>query len=262
MTEVLAVHEASFIRSGSEILRAIDMSVGAGEHWALLGPNGAGKSTLLNLCAAVTFPSRGHVEVLGHRMGTYDLRELRREIGFVNPRHPLQSNLGVEEIVLTGITGSIEPVPRWEPTEEQVERAHQLMKLTGVDTPSSPHWLTMSQGERTRTLIARAVIAEPSLLLLDEPTTGLDLPAREQLLAILDELRRVEPDMASVTVSHHFEELPSSTTHAYLLRNGHEVASGPVDEVLTSALVSECFAHPIEVRRTAGRWSASAVFDA
>ncbi len=258
MTEVLAVRGASFIREGRDLLREIDLSIGAGEHWALLGPNGAGKSTLLNLCAAVTFPSRGHVEVLGHRLGTYDLRELRREIGYVNPRHPLQSNLEVEEIVLTGITGSIERVPRWEPTAAQLDRAHELMKVTGVDAPSSPHWLTMSQGERTRTLIARAVIAEPALLLLDEPTTGLDLPAREQLLAILDELRRVEPQMASVTVSHHFEELPSSTTHAFLIRNGHEVAAGPVDEVLTSTLVSECFDHPIEVRRTAGRWSASA----
>jgi len=258
VTEVLAVHEASFIRQGRELLRSIDLSIGAGEHWALLGPNGAGKSTLLNLCAAVTFPSRGHVEVLGHRMGTYDLRELRREIGFVNPRHPLQSNLGVEDIVLTGITGSIEPVPRWEPTDEQRDRAHQLMKLTGVDSASSPHWLTMSQGERTRTLIARAVIGDPALLLLDEPTTGLDLAAREQLLAMLDELRRVEPHVASVTVSHHFEELPRSTTHAFLLRSGHEVASGHVDDVLTSELVSECFDHPIEVRRSSGRWSASA----
>ena len=128
---VLRLDGVAFRRQQREILTDIHLTVRPGEHWALLGPNGAGKSTLLNLCAAVTFPSRGHVEVLGHRMGTYDLRELRREIGYVNPRHPLQSNLEVEEIVLTGITGSIERVPRWEPTPAQLDRAHELMKLIG-----------------------------------------------------------------------------------------------------------------------------------
>jgi iron complex transport system ATP-binding protein len=257
-TSALELHDVTFIRDGRPLLADIDLEVGYGEQWALIGPNGAGKSTLLNLCGAVTFPSRGWVRVLGSRLGEIDLRELRRSIGFVNPRHPLRSDLTVEDIVLTGITGSIERVPRWEPTAEELDRAHLMMKTMGVDVPTSPLWHTMSQGERGRTLIARALMTEPPLLLLDEPSTGLDVAAREQMIRTLDDLPASIPGLTTVMVTHHFEELPPSTTHAALLRGGRLVAAGPVDDVLTTELVSACFDHPIRINRDGGRWHARA----
>jgi iron complex transport system ATP-binding protein len=255
---VLDVRGVDFVREDKVLLDGIDLTVHRREHWALIGPNGAGKTTLLNLCGAVNHPTRGTVHVLGHQLGRVDMRELRRDIGFVNPRHPLRSDLPVEEIVLTGATGSIETVPRWTPTDEERDRAHYLMKMLGIDVPTSPHWLTMSQGERGRTLIARALMHDPPLLLLDEPSTGLDVAAREQLLTTLDDLRSMLPDTSTVMVTHHFEELPRTTTHAALIRGGRLMASGPVDDVLTTALVSECFDHPINIVRTNGRWAATA----
>lgn len=250
--------EVTFIREGRHLLDDISVSVARGEHWALIGPNGAGKSTLLNICGAVTFPSRGSARILGHRMGRVDLRELRRSIGFVNPRHPLRSDLSAEEIVLTGETGSIELVPRWEPDDAVRARAALLLKTLGLDGPDEPHWHTMSQGERGRALIARALMTDPPLLLLDEPSTGLDVAAREQMIRTIADLPEAIPGITSVMVTHHFEELPPSTTHAALLRQGRLVAAGPVDDVLTTDLVTECFDHPIEVERRRGRWYAAA----
>ncbi|RYJ04555.1 MAG: ATP-binding cassette domain-containing protein [Actinomycetales bacterium] len=259
MSEALALDGVTFVRGGRTLLDDVTFHVGRGEQWALLGPNGAGKSTLLSICSATTFPSRGTASVLGSRMGTVDLRELRRSIGVVDPRHPLRSNLGVLDIVLTGITGTVERVPRWQPTDEQLERAHHLVKTLGIDGPEDPRWLTMSQGERGRTLIARALMTDPPLLLLDEPSTGLDVAAREQMIRTLDELPVTVPGITTVVVTHHFEELPRGTTHAALLRNGRLVAAGAVDDVLTSEHVSECFDHPIMVERDVrGRWRATA----
>ncbi|GGB32162.1 ABC transporter ATP-binding protein [Flexivirga endophytica] len=252
----LELHEVAFIREGKRLLDDITLTVGRGEHWALIGPNGAGKSTLLNICGAVTFPSRGTAQILGEQLGHVDLRDLRRFIGFVNPRHPLRSNLSAQDIVLTGETGSIELVPRWQPSDAVLDRAHLLLKTMGID--EKPRWHTMSQGERGRALIARALMTDPPLLLLDEPSTGLDVAAREQMIRTIAELPVAHPQLTSVMVTHHFEELPPSTTHAALLRKGRLVAAGPVADVLTTELVTECFDHPIEVVRRRGRWSAVA----
>lgn len=256
--QVLDVRAVDFVREGKLLLDQINLTVNHGEHWALIGPNGAGKTTLLNLCGAVNHPTRGTVHVLGRQLGRVDMRELRRDIGFVNPRHPLRSNLTVEQIVLTGATGTNELIPRWQPTDDERDRAHLLMKMLGVDVPTSPRWLTMSQGERGRTLIARALMHDPPLLLLDEPSTGLDVAAREQLLTTLDDLRNVLTDTSTVMVTHHFEELPRTTTHAALLRGGRIIAAGHVDDVLTTDLVTACFDHPIRVERANGRWAATA----
>lgn len=255
---VLDVRSVDFVRDATLLLDQVNLTVRRQEHWALIGPNGAGKTTLLNLCGAVNHPTRGTVHVLGRQLGRVDMRELRQDIGFVNPRHPLRSNLTVEQIVLTGATGTNELIPRWRPSDDETDRAHELMKLLGVDTPTSPRWLTMSQGERGRTLIARALMHDPPLLLLDEPSTGLDVAAREQLLATLDGLRESLPNTSTVMVTHHFEELPRTTTHAALMRRGRIMASGHVDEVLTTDRVTECFDHPIRISRTNGRWTATA----
>ncbi|MFC7328752.1 ABC transporter ATP-binding protein [Marinactinospora rubrisoli] len=252
----MAVRGVDLVRGGNVLLDGVDLVVRPGEHWALLGPNGAGKSTLLGLLGAQTHPTRGEVHVLGHRLGRVDVRELRRHIGHVNPRHPLSSALTGRQVVLTGVTGSVQPPPRWRPSAEEERRARRLMASLGVDRLRDADWTTMSQGERGRLLIARALMPAPRLLLLDEPATGLDVAAREQLLASVDQLRRDHPRLASVLVTHHLEDLPASTTHALLLRRGRVVASGPADSVLTTDAVSACFDHPIGIERRAGRWTA------
>ncbi|WP_101830052.1 ABC transporter ATP-binding protein [Frankia canadensis] len=255
---VLRADAVSLIRDGRELLTEIELTVRPGEHWALLGPNGAGKSTLLSLCGAVRHPTRGSVEVLGHQLGRVDVRALRGWIGHVDPRHPLRSPLTVEEVVLTGATGSVELVPRWRPTARQRRQVEDLLALLGIAAIREARWPVLSQGERGRALIARALMPEPRLLLLDEPATGLDVAARERLLTSIETLADELGDLASVLVTHHLEDLPISTGHAMLLRGGRVLAAGPVDDVLTSELVSACFDYPIEVCRTEGRWSARA----
>ena len=255
---LLQALDVDVVRDGRHLLRAVSLTIEPGEHWAVLGANGAGKSTLLALLGATSHPSRGEVRVLGHRLGRVDLRELRTQIGHVNPRHPLRSRLSVRDVVLTGLTNSIEPPPRWQPTAPQLARAEALIDTLGIGRRAEAGWANLSQGERGRALIARALMPSPRLLLLDEPATGLDLPAREQLLTSLDELRLEHPALATVLVTHHLEELPASTTHALLLREGECVGVGPADEVVTTELVSACFGHPIRITRDEGRWAARA----
>lgn len=257
-TVVLNLGDVAFVRDGRTILEHVDLTVRAGEHWALIGPNGAGKSTILSMCGARNHPTRGEVEVLGHVLGRVDLQTLHRRIGHVDPRHPLRTALTIQEVVLTGITGTIEWRQRWVPTPAEIDRARALVADMGLGGKEHEPWTTLSQGERGRTIIARALVADPALLLLDEPSTGLDVAAREQLLATIDAVRVAHPEVASVLVTHHLEELPTSTTHALLLAPGRVSAAGPADDVLTTEAVSRCFDHPIHVERRHGRWRASA----
>jgi iron complex transport system ATP-binding protein len=252
---VLSASGVFFIRDGRAILDDIDLMVERGQHWALIGANGAGKSTLLSLLGANQHPTRGTVEVLGRRLGRVDLRELRTLIGHVNPRHPLLNPLTAREVVLTGGTGGTELPMRWSPSPAELERADYLLELLGMKGATEARWPNLSQGERGRTLIARALQSDPHVLLLDEPATGLDIAAREQLLDRIDQLREQHRDLASVLVTHHLEELPTSTTHAMLLRQGRVVAQGPADEVLTTELVSETLDYPVWISRHEGRWA-------
>ncbi|MEU6238942.1 ATP-binding cassette domain-containing protein [Kitasatospora sp. NPDC047058] len=255
---LLRTRDVDVVRDGRHLLHGITLTIEAGQHWALLGPNGAGKSTLLGLLGAVSHPTRGEVDVLGRRLGRVDIRELRAHLGHVNPRHPLRSPLTVREVVLTGTRNTIEPDLHRKPSPEELDRAELLIGTLGMAAVAGSPWTTLSQGERGRALIARALMPSPRLLLLDEPATGLDLTARELLLDSLDLLRHQHPELASVLVTHHLEELPESTTHALLLREGGCVASGPVDEVMTTELISACFGHPIRISRHDGRWTARA----
>lgn len=253
---VLDVADVRVARAGRDLLAGVSLRVRAAEHWALIGPNGAGKTTLLTLCGALGHPTSGTVDVLGRRLGRVDLSELRRRIGHVDPRHRMLRDNTVHEVVLTGLTGSSDPVARWSPTPAEEARARSLTASVGLGARSTARWSVLSQGERGRALIARALLASPALLLLDEPATGLDVAAREHLLDTLDEVRASHPDVASVTVTHHLEDLPASTSHAVLLRDGRVFAQGPADDVLTSELVSAAFDHPLVIERVAGRWSA------
>jgi len=259
MTPVLELDDVTFRREGKQIIDGISLTVQEGEHWALLGPNGAGKSTLLGFCGAVTFPTSGTVRILGAQMGRTELAPLRRSIGHVNPRHRLQTALTVREVVLTGITGTIDLQQRWVPTASDLDRADAMISMIGLQRIAESTWPTLSQGERGRALIARALISGPRLLLLlDEPTTGLDVAAREQLLETIDSLDSAHPGVASILVTHHLEELPTSTTHAMLIADGRTVASGPAVSTVTTDNVSAAFSHPVQVGYDEGRWTARA----
>ncbi|MBO0836340.1 MAG: ATP-binding cassette domain-containing protein [Actinobacteria bacterium] len=253
---VFQAHRIDLVRDGSLLLDQVSIRILAGEHWALLGPNGAGKSTLLQIMATYAYPTRGHVDVLGRRLGRVDVFTLRPLIGHVSPHHRVDPHRTVRDVVLTGVTGTIQLVQRREISAAELSRAHAMTELMGLGGRDDAPWRVLSQGERGRTLIARALMAEPRLLLLDEPAAGLDVAGREQLLASLDELRRRQPGLATVLVTHHLEELPASTTHALLLRDGALLAAGPVGDVLTTELATACFGHPIAVSRHAGRWAA------
>lgn len=256
---VLDIADVTFRRGQTQILHGIDLRIGAGEHWVLIGPNGAGKSTLLSFASAQVFPTSGTVDILGSRMGRVELAALRQLIGHVNPRHPLRSNLTVREVVLTGLTGTVERPMRWEPAPADIAKADAHIAVVGLDSRADAGWKVLSQGERGRALVARALVADPQLLLFDEPTTGLDVAAREQLLETIDALSLRSPELSTLLVTHHLEEIPETTTHAALISDGRLAAAGPIAEVLTSEQVSAAFDHPIEVGFADRRWSARAV---
>ena len=237
----------------------ISWRVEVGERWALLGPNGAGKTTLLTIAAAVEFPSSGEVSILGATLGTTDLAELRQRIGFVDARDAdrFAPQLTVREVIRTGATGTIGYFAERLGMLD-LDRADTLLGMFGLGQLAERRFGDLSQGERKRALIARALMSRPRLLLLDEPGAGLDLQGREILLTALARLAHDDPTLSIVTTTHHLEELPGSTTHALLLRNGVLLAAGAVDETLTDALLTSCFGISIAARRNGDRWSAVA----
>ncbi|GAA1693349.1 ATP-binding cassette domain-containing protein [Nonomuraea maheshkhaliensis] len=249
---------------GKALLDGVDWQVDYGDHWAILGPNGAGKTTLLSLAGAVRHPSEGAVKVLGHRLGRVDLRELRRHIGLVASSQRLVDEELMEEegatalaVVLTGHTGTSAPLwDKYGDTEH--DRAHRLLADLGCKDLAERKFRVCSQGERARIRVARALMGDPAVLLLDEPFAGLDLPAREDLITAVEDLATTRPVLTTVTVTHHLEEVPATTTHAMLMRDARVLAAGPVADVLTSDQLSDCFGRPLTVDRIDGRWYARA----
>ncbi len=240
-------------RGGRSILGPVDWTAAAGEHWGVAGPNGAGKTTLLRVVSAQMRPSEGSAVVLGGRLGRTPLHELRARIGLVEPAlarrfYPQQRAI---DVVLTGAHGTI--LPDQEIPAETVERARGLLTEAGVEPLEQRLFASCSEGERARILLARALLTDADLLVLDEPAAGLDLPGRELLLAALDRAIAERPRLTTVTVTHHLEELPAATTHALLLRAGRVVAAGPAEESLTDESLSACFGLPLRVERSAGR---------
>jgi iron complex transport system ATP-binding protein len=244
-----------WLEDGTFILRDIAWHVQEGEHWVVLGPNGAGKSTLFAVATARRYPSRGVVEVIGRRFGEADMLVLRSMINVVDPHQAMYEWFTVEDVILTGATGTVQPQPDLY-TGENHRMAADLIAHLGLSGMGDREIRTLSQGERQRVRIARAMMSRPRLLVLDEPALGLDLPARESLIAVLDTLCKDDRQLATIMISHHLEELPGSSTHALLLADGRIVARGPIDDVLTSEKVSSTYGIAIEVERTNGRWSA------
>ncbi|HUZ55346.1 MAG TPA: ATP-binding cassette domain-containing protein [Streptosporangiaceae bacterium] len=255
---VLRAEGVDLVRGGRLLLDQVTLTVRAGELWALLGPNGAGKSTLLRLLATYAHPTRGQVDILGQRLGRVDVFTLRPLVGLVTSHHRVPHGRTVRDVVLTGATGTIDLMARWQPAAADLSRADAAIEVMGLGSLAGARWPVLSQGERGRTLIARALVGQPRVLLLDEPAAGLDLAGREQLLASLDDLRERQPALATVVVTHHLEELPASTSHALLLRDGTMVAAGPASDTLTSDLVSACFGYPVTIASNAGRWTCTA----
>ncbi len=248
------------LRRRTYLLKDFNWRVESGEHWAVLGPNGAGKTTLMHMAAAITQPTSGEVSVLGGRFGRTDLRGLRERIGFVDSRvaKSLWPKLTGLEVVITGGLGTIfldEP----RVTDEIRQRAQEFLALVGMERVTEREFGQCSQGERQRLLVARALMGSPELLLLDEPGAGMDLPSREGLIKAMVSLAADRPEMPTVIVTHHLEEIPPTCSHVLLLAEGAPVAQGPVAEVLTDELVSRCFGLPIQISGGNGRWAATAV---
>ena len=256
---VLQMSRVAVLRGGTPILADIDWTVREDERWVVLGPNGAGKTTLLHLAGAALFPTRGTVELLGERVGAVDLGELRTRIGLSSAaladRVPQREK--ALDVVVTAAYGVI---GRWSERYEDadVDRAQDLLARMGLRSFTSRRFGTLSEGERKRVLLARALMTDPELLLLDEPAAGLDLGAREALLRLLTRLARDQTAPPTVLVTHHVEEVPAGTTHALLLARGAVVAAGPVAEVLTGRLLSRAFGLPLVVELRDGRFAARA----
>ena len=255
--EVLAITQAVVRRGDRRLLDGVDLLVHGHERWVILGPNGAGKTTLMQIASTRLIPTSGSVAVLGEEVGTFDLAELRPLIGWSSSAmtNDIPPGESARDVVLTGawsVTG------RWRERYEEADevRADALLADWGVHALAQRTFGTLSEGERKRILIARALMSNPELLLFDEPGAGLDLGGREDLVARLSTLARNPSSPAQVLVTHHVEEIPPGFTHALLLRAGRVVAAGPVAEVITAPHLSATFDQAISVTRVGERYSA------
>ncbi len=255
--EILDLQGVGVNRAGAPILADIDWTVQAGERWVVVGPNGAGKSTLLAVAATTLFPSTGSVRVFGEELGHTDARALRPRIGTVSAMLAgrLEPSQATRDVVLTGRTGAL--APWWDRfTDADRVRAEDLLGTLGVGTMAGRSFGTLSTGERQRVLLARALMSDPELVLVDEPAAGLDLRAREELVEALAAMAAAARPTAIVLVTHHLEEVPPGFGHGVVLAGGRMACSGPIAEVLTGAVLSAAYGIPLAISRDAERWTA------
>ena len=247
------------VRDGTTILDALDWTVGARERWVVLGPNGSGKTTLLRVASLYLHPTTGEVEVLGARLGRVDVRRWRTRIGLVSPAFAdlLRHDVTVVDVVMSAREAALET---WWHSYGPADRAHalDLLERTGTAALAGRSFGTLSSGERQRVLLARSLWGDPGLVLLDEPTAGLDLGAREDLVTRLAALAGDPSTPPTVLVTHHVEEIPAGFTHALLLRDGGVVAQGPLGSVLTAEALSDTFGLALALDRRDGRYAARA----
>ncbi len=256
---VLTLNEVSVRRGDRVILGPINFSISQGERWVVLGPNGAGKSTLLQILATKIFPTQGVVTVLDKEMGKVDLFELRTRIGLCGSviADDIPHDETVKDVVLTAAYAIL---GRWNETYDLWDESRAMALLTnfGVRELGERLYGTLSEGEKKRVQISRALMTDPELLLLDEPAAGLDLGGREDLLRRFATFSADPLAPATILVTHHIEEIPVGTTHALLIKDGRIAVSGPIDQVITSEHVSAVFGTSITVTPESGRFFARA----
>jgi iron complex transport system ATP-binding protein len=257
---VLALREVSVALEGRTVLHDLTWQVGEGERWVVLGRNGSGKTTLLRIASLYLHPSAGEVEVLGERLGRTDVRTLRTRVGVASAAMAdlLRPGLTATDVVMTAKHAALEP---WWHTydDDDRDRARHLLDRLGCLPLADQRFGTLSSGERQRVQLARTLMADPGLLLLDEPTAGLDLGGREDLVTRLGLLAADPETPPVVLVTHHVEEIPAHFGHALLLADGRVQAAGPIDAVLTEDALSACFGLPLAIERRGNRWSAVAI---
>ncbi|WP_040161591.1 ABC transporter ATP-binding protein [Nigerium massiliense] len=260
MQSVAELAGVSVVRGGATLLDDIDWRVNEGDRWVIIGPNGAGKTTLLQLLSASLHPTRGFVQLLGEYLGAVDVFELRPRIGVASAALADRIPRG-EAVGNVVVSAAYAVVGRWNERYDAMDlaRAGQLMKQLDIAHLSKRTFGTLSEGERKRVQIARALMTDPELLLMDEPAAGLDLAGRERLVATLGGIAADEEAPAMVLVTHHLEEIPAGMTHALLLKDGRIVSAGDIADVLTAEKLSETFDLPLELTESDGRWSARAL---
>jgi iron complex transport system ATP-binding protein len=257
MTGVIELADVTVVRSGQTLLDSVSWTVEEDDRWVILGPNGAGKTTLLQVVGAQIHPTSGVAGILGEVLGTTDVFDLRPRIGLTSAAlaDRIPRSEPVRDVV---VSASYAVLGRWRERYDELdhERARELMAEVGVARLADRTFGTLSEGERKRVQIARALMTDPELLLLDEPAAGLDLGGREDLVSTLSLLANDIDAPTTVLVSHHVEEIPPGFTHVMLLRSGQVVAAGPIETTLTQLALSETFAMPLLVQHMDGRWHA------
>lgn len=265
MAPALELSDIAFVRDGRSILEHVDLTVEQGQNWLVLGANGSGKTTLVRIAAMYEHPTRGTVSVLGETLGSTDVRTLRRRIGYVSASFAseLRPALSARDVVMTAKNAALEP---WwhQYGETDSARALDCLNRRRVGHLADRSFGTLSSGEQQRVLLARSMMNDPAVVLLDEPSARLDLGGREELVGALNEIisgneaHTVTPPV--VLITHHIDEVPAGMTHVLLLRDGRVMQAGPIDETLTADSLSECFGIRLHLeRRSNGRLSAWAV---
>ncbi len=255
-SEVIGLEGVSVVRQGRYLLRDVSWTVHAHERWVVLGPNGAGKTTMLQVASTYLRPTRGVVRLLGGTHGEVDVRELRRRVGYAGagPARMIREYLPAVEIVVTGKHAAFVD-SRWHHyTDEDWAAARRHLERFDAASFGDRSFETLSQGERQRVLIARSLMTDPQVLLLDEATTGLDLGARERLVASLGAFAADRSSPAVVLVTHHVEEIPPGFSHILILGDGEVVASGPIGETLTASALSSSFGLELQLDYRNGRY--------
>ncbi|ONI69352.1 iron ABC transporter ATP-binding protein [Kribbella sp. ALI-6-A] len=259
MTAVVELAGITIVRDETRLLDGVDWTVNETDRWVVIGPNGAGKTTLLQVLAAQMHPTSGVVGLLGEVLGTVDVFELRPRIGLTSAAlaDRLPKGERVSDVV---VSASYAVLGRWREEYDEVDhqRAKELLTELGIGHLSDRTFGTLSEGERKRVQIARALMTDPELMLLDEPAAGLDLTGREQLVRSLSSIATAEGAPAMVLVTHHVEEIPPGFTHAMLLKQGRVVAAGPMDQALTAETLSETFDLALTLEHSDGRYTARA----
>lgn len=259
MAEVIHFADVSVRRGRTWLLKNINWVVREGERWVIIGPNGAGKSTLLRLAGALMHPTTGIAVVLDEYLGLTNVFELRPRIGLVGAgfADSIPSQETVENLVVTA-SWAVAGRGQEEYDEDDLVRARLILGSVGMAALAHRTYGTLSEGERKRAQIARSLMTDPELILLDEPAAGLDLGGREQLLATMTAMAADAQGPSMVLVTHHVEEIPPGTTHALILSGGGVVAQGRIEDVLTDEILSTVYGLPLHITKSHERWSANA----